>query len=218
MATDAEKQAVILAMLGANKPCVVELGARGGEDEGWIRGAFGTPVHYVMVEPDMRNAQIILDILPGTTPQRRLILGAIASYNGLITFYGSQSPNGDRTSGSIRKPTGHLVHIPEIKFPEKSKTVVPCYTLDEIFRREWLSHIDLLWVDIQGAERDMIQGGREALRRTRYLFIEAETVELYEGEALKPELIRLLPGWTLLNDFGYNLLLRNDNRPVIGRL
>jgi hypothetical protein len=33
---------------------------------------------------------------------------------------------------------------------------------------------------------------------------------LYEGEALKPELIALLPGWTLLEDFGFNLLLRND--------
>jgi FkbM family methyltransferase len=47
-------------------------------------------------------------------------------------------------------------------------------TLDSVARETQLDRIDLLWVDIQGAERDMIAGGRHALSRTRYMMIEAE--------------------------------------------
>ena len=89
--------------------------------------------------------------------------------------------------------------------------MVETLTLDSIFGQERLKKIDLLWVDIQGAERNMIAGGQKALSHTRYVFMEAETVELYEGEALKADLIAALPGWTLLADFGSNILLRNEN-------
>jgi hypothetical protein len=96
---------------------------------------------------------------------------------------------------------------------------VPCYTLDTIFRCEGLAKIDLLWVDIQGAERDMIQGGGFALAHTRYLFIEAETEELYAGEALKPELLALLGdhGFALVQDFGCNVLLERKSQRTCER-
>jgi hypothetical protein len=42
------------------------------------------------------------------------------------------------------------------------------------------------------------------------MMIEAEPeVELYEGQALKPELLAMLPDWKVLQDFGYNVLLWN---------
>jgi len=81
--------------------------------------------------------------------------------------------------------------------------------LDSIFESEWLTKIDLLWVDIQGAENLMIAGGKTALSHTRYLFMEVENVELYEGEALKTDLVALLPGWTVLQEFEYNVLMVN---------
>lgn len=209
-----EKAAIHEAVKYVRMPCIVELGSRGGEDERDLRACFSEPARYVMVEPDMRNCQIILDAPWGRGvfihTNRRLVLGAISDHNGTATFYASQNEAGDRLSGSIRRPTGHLDFFPNVEFPAELQTVVPCYTLDEIFRRENLEKIDLLWVDIQGAENLMIAGGQMALSRTRFLFIEAETEELYEGEALKPDLIALLPGWTLLEDFGFNLLLRND--------
>ena len=46
---------------------------------------------------------------------------------------------------------------------------------------------------------------------TRFAFMEAEEIQMYEGQALKAELIDLMgPAWTLIGDFGYNILLRND--------
>ena len=83
-----------------------------------------------------------------------------------------------------------------------------CWSLDHLtYSLGIFGEIDMLWVDIQGAERDMIAGGQNALSRTRYLFIEAETTELYEGMALRDELLTLLPGFKVIEEFEYNLLL-----------
>lgn len=209
MPTEREMKSVAAVLRPLRSPCIVDLGARAGEEEDWIRQACSEKAHYVMVEPDIRNCQLILD--RGIHRTRRLILGAVADRDGSTEFHGSVTDGNSRGSGSIYEPTKHLILFPRVEFPADLHTIVPCYTLDTIFEREWLSRIDLLWVDIQGAERDMIAGGHKALSHTRYLFMETEDRELYKGMALKPELLSLLAGWTLIEDFGCNCLLRNEN-------
>ncbi len=211
MANEQEKAAIRRIMAKIASPCIVELGARTGEDEHWLRSACGEDPHYVMVEPDPWNAQKILDKPRGLDMNRRVILGVVAEYDGDATFFPSISPDGSRTSGSIRQPaSGHLSAYPDIKFQYKP-SIVPCWTLDTIFEKDWLSKIDLLWVDIQGAEANMICGGKRALLRTRYLFMEVEGVEMYQGQALREDLLNMLPGWRLIEDFGQNVLLLNPN-------
>jgi FkbM family methyltransferase len=210
MATDQEIRAVREILYPLRSPCIVELGAHTGEDEPWLRAACREDVHYVMVEPDIRNAQLIIN--GGLTRTRRLIVAAITERDGDdVEFHGSVDATRQvRGSGSIRPPKEHERLFPNIAFPADRKTMVPALTLDTLFEREWLTKIDLLWADLQGAEKDMILGGRNALSHTRYLFIETEDRELYEGMALKPELLGMLEGWTLIGDFGYNCLLRNE--------
>jgi 2-O-methyltransferase len=210
MATPQEQSAIQKILQSIRfQPTIVELGAHCGEDEAWFREACFTDPLHVMVEPDMRNAQYLIDHPKETGQTRRVILGAVSDRDGVAEFHFCRNDRDkNRASGSLRNPTGHRVHFPWITFPFTG--MVPTWKLDTIFARERLTKIDLLWVDIQGAERDMIAGATMALARTQYIFMEAETVELYEGEALKPELITLLPGWTLLEDFGCNILLRNE--------
>jgi FkbM family methyltransferase len=156
-----------------------------------------------MIEPDPSN----FTILQKCNPECCVIYGAIAQKTEGVYFNQAENIKSHNwASGSIRKPTGHLKHFPEVEF--KNPIYVPGYALDFIARG--LSRIDLLWCDIQGAERDMIEGGRATLRKTRYMMIEAEPeVELYEGQALKPELLAMLPDWEIIKDFGYNLLMSN---------
>jgi FkbM family methyltransferase len=220
MATDREKSAICRIMAKIASPCIVELGARTGEEEAWLRDACGEDPHYVMVEPDMWNAQKILDHPRGLDQNRKVILGAVANDDGAELFIASCSPdgsrNGSRTSGSLRQPTdAHLCKYPTIEFTDV--TVVPSWRLDTIFRKDWLTKIDLLWVDIQGYEREMILGGRQALERTRYLFMEVEDQEMYKGQALRGELLAMLPGWNLVEDFGENVLMHNPHM-VEGRI
>lgn len=217
MANEQEKSAIFRVMKNITSPCVVELGARTGEDEPWIRGVCHEDPCYVMVEPDLQNAQLIIDHPRGIDRNRRLILGAVGEHDGEVQFHVSWNPDdGSRTSGSIRKPTGHVIYYPKTEFYPHPNTV-PCWKLDTIFNKEWLTKIDLLWVDIQGAERDMIAGGQEALKRTRYLFVEVESSELYEGQALREDLFAMLPCFQIVEDLGQNVLLRNVN-PIEGRI
>ena len=61
-------------------------------------------------------------------------------------------------------------------------------TLDDLCIEENLERIDLLKIDVQGAEKSLLAGARQALRRTKYLQIEILFVEHYRGCALFPEL------------------------------
>ena len=204
MSSQSEKNAVILAMSTVEAPVILELGAHLGEEYQWLSQL--KPSKYVMVEPDPENYAKLSRI---RDPIVSLTRGAISYWNkqdgDFYPAWNRESLN--HASGSIRKPTGHLKHFPEVDFGHIS---IPFYTLEAIAALEELYHIDLLWCDIQGAERDMIEGGRATLRKTRYMMIEAEPeVELYEGQALKPELIAMLPEWEIIKDFGYNLFMRN---------
>ena len=191
------------------QPVIVELGAYCGEDGPVFQKlAHPSDILHIMVEPDPKNVAVIQ--LRPLDANRRLVAAAISDKMEEREFrFSYDSRDESRGSGSIRNPTGHLKHFPTISF--SAPQMVKCLPLDFVFIQERLSRIDLLWVDIQGAERDMIAGGAYALAKTRYVFMEAEEIELYEGQALKPELIQMFgPSWTLMKDFGYNILLRND--------
>jgi 2-O-methyltransferase len=155
---------------------------------------------HVLVEPDPRNWERI-----ARGPLRRLLKCAIAKKTGWRDFWFSQ---GELGSGSILEPTGHLVHFPHIQFTQ-SPSPLPCYSLDDLYAICKLKEVDLLWVDIQGAEAEMIEGGANALSRTHYLFMEAEEVEFYAGQKLRPQLLEMLPDWKVIETLDYNLLLEN---------
>jgi FkbM family methyltransferase len=185
---------------------VVELGAWDGED---FEGLVNKPILHIMVEPDPRNIKRILSSPSPLTSDRKLIQGAVARESGFRKFHFS---DGSLQHGSLLEPTGHLKQWPHISFPHVE--TVACYTLDEIFLKESLSRIDLLWADVQGAEGEMIEGGWKALQKTQYCMLESEEVEIYKGEVLKPELIKMLEGWELIQEFHqdfttFNILLRN---------
>lgn len=204
---NSDEQAAITKILQACKnPCIVDLGSYCGEDAEWMRHACVENPKIVMVEADPGNFKAV-----SSTADRigaKAIFGAIADYSGECEFWACYTPDG-RGSGSIRKPTGHLVEKPHYDFRQLPKKI-PCYTLDGIFSSENLTHIDVLWVDIQGAENSMIAGGQNALRHTRYLFIEAEKRILYDGQSIREDLLAMLPNWKIIGDFDFNLLLVNE--------
>ena len=61
--------------------------------------------------------------------------------------------------------------------------------------------VDLLWADVQGAEVDLIEGGRETLARTSYLYTEYSNAELYAGQINLEEILARLPGWRVVQNF-----------------
>ena len=194
------------------EPVIVELGAADGDDSEWMRYAAqlhgGRQPRQYLVEPDADLCAVIRNERLGKSlGDARLFNWAIAATNDYRTFWRADNELQQlRASGSIRRPTGHLIEFPWCTFTETSVNTV---TLDTFFADNRLAFIDLLWVDIQGAERDMIAGGQYALDRTHWLFIEAEEKELYEGQALREELLALLPQFQVVERFNWNLLLEH---------
>lgn len=198
-----EAAGIKVAFEGVTNPWVVNLGAYCGEDESTFKNhVCSGQLHHLMVEPDHVNSESIngpfLD-------SRILIKGAVGRETGVRMFW--PSVDVAHGSGSILEPSEFLKQWQDLPFGEPYE--VPCYSLDHIYRVHGLQRVDLLWVDIQGAEKEMIEGGCSALACTRYLFMEVEGAGLYQGQAGREELLGMLENWELVSDFDFNVLLRN---------
>ena len=191
-------------LMQVDYPTILDLGAFGGEDSLWMRDACNGLCRNILVEPDPRNAEECRKNVPSAI----VVEAAIAAHTGVTRFYAATGRNQD--TGSIRAPKLVSKFWPEITFAE---TTVKCWTLDDLMDDlnlyVWpsISDITLIWSDLQGAAREMIQCGRRTLARTRYLLIETDTQEYYEGQAMRDEMLALLPGWRVLLDVKENVLL-----------
>ncbi len=212
MATEQEQAAVIRALAGKQPVSVIELGAHRGEEYEWLSRGLRIAV-YSAVEADPRHVPELRRKLASPFSNGPMVFdAAIADHNGTVILHlCDNKANQAKGSSSIHTPTGHLKHFEWCTFNEKIE--VRAMTLDAVAKFT-VGPIDLLWVDIQGAEKDMIAGGTETLKRTRFIMIEAESVEMYEGQALKPELLALLPDFEVVEDFGYNVFLKRRSDAI----
>jgi FkbM family methyltransferase len=196
---------------GGEPRVIFEIGAHIGTDTATLATLPGATVHAF--EPDPRNN---IPVLPNVIFNR----AAVAAKTGTATFTPSAKRDAwDWTcSGSLRTPKEHLKSWPTVTFGEP--ITVPTITLDDYCREHGIGEIDCIWADVQGAEVDVIEGGRETLKRTRYLYTEFSWKELYEGQVNLDGILALLPGWRVVHvfpspeDYGDVLL---ENTALAGR-
>ena len=189
---------------------VVELGAHHGTDTSYLYDMCpGGPALYVAVEADARNLPNLRGHMRDRTRNLAIIHAAIAAFDGMTDLYLADGEKGTGSS-SIRWPKKHLETWPDITF--ETTVQVPALTLDTLTDTLGIGEINLIWCDIQGAERDMIAGSQRTLARTRWLLVEADCEEYYEGQALRDELPGMLPGWELMAEWPEhaNLLFRRS--------
>jgi hypothetical protein len=75
--------------------------------------------------------------------------------------------------------------------------------------------IDFIWMDVQGAEERIFKGGMKTLEKTRYVYTEFSTDELYEQAPALERVLELLPDFKMIDTYEYqgcsgNVLLRNS--------
>lgn len=176
---------------------ILELGAHVGQDTAWLSQIPGASVHAF--EPDPRNSQ---PERPNVTVYRM----AISDRDGRAPFLLSAKGWGRdwSQSSSLHKPKNHLTRYPMVSFGETVQ--VETRRLDSVIPP---GRVAFIWADVQGAEREIILGGRETLARTRYLFTEFSDDEMYEGQAGLSEILSLLPGWRVLEMWEDDVLLEN---------
>lgn len=179
---------------------------------GWLPNP---PRRFLAVEPDPRN----LDLMrrEGIPPGVELAECAIGSCDGPGTLLLSDSDEKKAFGGmwsvssSLRRPARHLQAYPWVKFERHAPVQVR--SLDSLCRERGIDGFDILWVDIQGSERDLVEGGAATLDRTKYLFIEAEKEEMYAGQWTRAQLLEAMPRWAVVGEWTYDVLLRNRDQP-----
>jgi FkbM family methyltransferase len=145
--------------------------------------------------------------------------GAISDKNGHIEFHQSHGTNpavgwyegGWDLSGSIKTPKEHKNAIPSITF-EKTVSVTTT-TLDAWMQQKSIPVVDLAWIDVQGAEKQVLDGARETLTKTRFIHLEYCDVEMYEGQMNLQQKLEQLPHFEVIQVYGGDILIKNKTLP-----
>jgi 2-O-methyltransferase len=200
---------------GRPDPLILEIGANDGGHTQWFLETFDNPTIYCF-EPDPRAAARWRKNV-GPRPNVKLFELAMSDRDGEITFYQSGGardrdsvavmPEGWDLSGSIRKPKDHLVIEPGVTFEQTIK--VRTTSLDQWADEHSIGTVDFIWMDVQGAERDVLGGGQRTLGRTRFLYTEYSERELYEGQYTFRQLVHALPGFEVVTRYPADVLLKN---------
>lgn len=119
-------------------------------------------------------------------------------------------------SSSLLNPSGHLELHPQITFNERVE--VPTVTIDQWAEQNGITHIDLMWLDLQGSEFEVLKASPKILKTVRVIITEISFMQMYQGTPLYPEYKKWLEdqGFVVLRedrqyqDMGDALFVRKD--------
>lgn len=202
----------LTALLQKPDPVILEIGCNSGYDTIKFPRVFPQCSVYAF-EADPRAAEAFRQSV--SDPRIKLFECAVGDSDGTVVFYqssgfhpldGETAQIWDR-SGSIRKPLGHLDMHPWCTF--ENSIEVPVTRLDTWAAKNCVGLIDLIWTDVQGAEVDVIHGGLETLKRTKYFYTEYNNRQMYEGQIGLNQILKLLPDFKVITCYADNVLLLN---------
>ncbi|HEV2900226.1 MAG TPA: FkbM family methyltransferase [Pseudaminobacter sp.] len=205
----------IVSLLQKPDPVILDIGCNDGTDSRRFLRLCPKAQLYCF-EPDPRAAARFKKNMKLHLDKVRLFEIAISNRNGRIDFHPSNADGSAKEwdqSGSIRQPKNHLVEHDWVRFDRPIS--VETRTLDDWCSEANLSRIDFIWMDVQGAESDVIAGGRHTLSNTRFIYTEYSDHELYEGQLSLQAILGLLPSFEVVTCYPDgvegNVLLRNTS-------
>ena len=107
---------------------------------------------------------------------------ALANKTGDTTFYVSQKPSQPGEpfqAGSVLKPKERLKWS-TIEY--KKTIIVPTITLDDWVQKNNISHIDFMWLDVQGYALHILKAAPQLLKTLKVLLVEVEFIQAYEEQ------------------------------------
>ncbi len=216
-----DKNQVIKFLSNKNAPVFIELGAGHGNVVQDLIPYINHNGVYIAVEADPRN---IRDFKV-KNPRLLLINAAITNENksdGNFYICTGINPYKNRPhydASSLKHPTQEtFIECPWLDY---ENVTVPYITLNMFIEKQDsciqynLKNIDFIWCDVEGATREVIEGGQKTLAITEYFYTEVkeELAYSYEGEAMYDEILKLMnaEGFELVQKFKHDALFRNIN-------
>lgn len=205
-------------LLRKDDALILEIGANEGDDTAQFVGAFPKGVFHCFecdpraIEKWKRNIQ---------HPNAHLHEVALSNEIGTHDFHQSDGhPDGEYWAnyGPHWDKSGSL--LPNDRHTEVATwmSFLPPITVLTTTLDAWAAEhlpaeaiVDFAWVDVQGAEAMVLEGGQETIKRIRYWYAECDPRPLYHGMASLGELDRLLPNFRRIGEYsGFNHLWVNE--------
>jgi FkbM family methyltransferase len=182
----------IIDALGRPRPNgILQVGANNGQEiEYFVRHGIQYAALIEPLDGPFSALQARCTNTPGYLPIQAL---CGASDGNFVDFHISTN-NGE--SSSMLTPAKHLVDYPWVQFP--TTVNLQTFTLDRIFetirqhRPEVANAIDLLFMDVQGAELHVLKGANRVLAKIAYIYTEVGLGGGYDGAVALPDLIHFL--------------------------
>jgi len=193
----------------------LDIGSRWGEDAQRLQMLFPwaeiyafecTPFSIELWKKDERNKRI------------HLIEKAVSNYTGAISFNTNDfnlsrtvHPYGNQGANSVFKANNDLPY--EYGTSIQNQITVPCITIQDWAKENDIKEIDVIWIDIQGAELMAFQGMGDLLKTVKVIHTEVEFFPLYIGQPLFPEVDAFLKsqGFEFINFEGHSGLFGDAN-------
>lgn len=210
---------LLMDYMGRDNPTILDVGCYNGLDS--VAFAWLLPKATIHAfEADHRSLKICK---PFVEEENNITLHeiAIGDIDGNITWFHSNSPTRRHeshpecwsASSSLKQAGPDMTDVfPDIDLREHS--TVRCKRLDTWAAEQQVDYVDLIWADVNGAERELIQGGLSLLSRTKLFYTEFSDKKLYDGQPTMEEILKMLPTFRLQGVYNYlgnygNLLLIN---------
>jgi len=163
---------------GVKAERILHVGAHIGQEADCYRDLGAADVVWVEGDPE-----VIPRLRDHVEPRGQRVVEALldTETRGAIEFHRASN----EMSSSLLAMGTHSVEHPEITTVGTVR--LPTTTLDAVRSELALGEIDLLVVDVQGAELRVLRGGEETLAAAAPCYLEVNEAPVYEGCALLPE-------------------------------
>ena len=162
-------------------------------------------------------------------PSVTVINEAVNDFDGSCKFYPMDKDktittweDGNQGASSLYRANGSFDHIEKYV---QYEIEVPCTRLDTFCQKNNLDKIDIIWMDLQGAELKALQSLGPLLETVQIIHTELEIKPMYEGQCLFDDVYNFLLDngfeheWGNTNvEFFSNYIFRNQRYPIKKKL
>jgi FkbM family methyltransferase len=131
---------------------------------------------------------------------------AVNDYDGTCTFRPINPDetvttwfDGNRGASSLFKANGSYDHIEKYV---QDEIEVPCVRLDSFCKENGINRIDLIWMDLQGAELIALKSLGDLLSKVQVIHTELEVNPMYEGQCLFGDVSEYLKSMGFIRVYG----------------
>jgi FkbM family methyltransferase len=164
---------------------VFDIGSRDGSQALQLAGLF-PEAEVIAIECNAQTIEACRRKVE-RNPRVKLVEKAINSYTGCCDFY-PIDPERTITTWEDGNPGASSLFVANGEYPVETyvqkKVEVECIRLDDLCTQQGIDAIDLIWMDLQGAELLALESAGTFLDRVRYIYTEVSHRPIYNGQCM----------------------------------